>query len=152
METKYCRCCENDLTIDEFNKNKTKSDGLQVNCKTCQNKRQSNWYQNNKEKHRLTVKEYKATTKIEIYEKIRDYLLEHPCVKCGEDDLIVLEFDHLGDKIENISDMVSQGTNWNKIYAEIQKCQVLCANCHKRKTAEQFNHYKLKWNPAGVTK
>lgn len=66
------------------------------------------------------------------------YLLKHPCVDCGETDPIVLDFDHRPgwDKKFTI------GLNTNYCFAtlekEIKKCDVRCANCHRRKTAVQF--------------
>ena len=72
------------------------------------------------------------------------YLTTHPCVHCGETDPIVLEFDHLDQatKTANIARMVSQGLGTAKIQAEIDKCQVLCCNCHRRRTVLQMGHYK----------
>lgn len=72
-----------------------------------------------------------------------DFLLEHPCVHCGESDPIVLEFDHIDSslKLMTVSRMVSGSTySWSKIQEEIDKCQVLCANCHRRKTYTQLGH------------
>lgn len=72
-----------------------------------------------------------------------DYLLEHPCVDCGESDPIVLEFDHVrGEKIINISNAVGHGWGREKILAEIEKCDVRCANCHRRKTHSRSNWFK----------
>jgi mono/diheme cytochrome c family protein len=68
------------------------------------------------------------------------YLREHPCVDCGEPDIVVLEFDHLRDKVANISQMVGSGVRWERIAAEIEKCEVVCANCHRRRTARAFGY------------
>jgi hypothetical protein len=62
-------------------------------------------------------------------------------VDCGESDPIVLDFDHVcGTKILEISRMI-RGYAWAAIWAEIQKCEVRCANCHRRKTSKQFGYY-----------
>ena len=71
-----------------------------------------------------------------------EYLSTHPCVSCGEDDIVVLEFDHLHSKSSNISKMMSDICKWDVILIEIEKCQVLCANCHRRKTSKQLNYYR----------
>jgi hypothetical protein len=62
-----------------------------------------------------------------------NYLRTHPCVDCGEGNPIVLEFDHVrGKKRFNIS----QGKQkcWEDLLAEVEKCDIRCANCHKLKT------------------
>jgi hypothetical protein len=67
-----------------------------------------------------------------------DYLLTHPCVDCGEVDPVVLEFDHVrGEKVAALSDMAKRQFSLAKLDAEIAKCEVRCANCHKRKTARE---------------
>ncbi len=58
-----------------------------------------------------------------------------PCVDCGESNPVVLEFDHVcGEKHHNISDMVNQSYCIDTIKKEIRKCEVRCANCHRKKT------------------
>jgi 5-methylcytosine-specific restriction endonuclease McrA len=71
------------------------------------------------------------------------YLASHPCVVCGEPDIVVLEFDHLHDKTANISDLIHQNVPLKRLIEEIEKCQVLCANCHRKKTANSFGSYRL---------
>lgn len=72
--------------------------------------------------------------------KVIDYLRTHPCVDCGEDDVIVLEFDHVrGKKKRTVASMLVQGYSFEKILLEIAKCDVRCANCHRRKTAKKGN-------------
>jgi hypothetical protein len=63
-----------------------------------------------------------------------EYLREHSCVDCGEDDVMVLEFDHLGDKEFNISGGL-RDRSLAALIAEMAKCEVVCANCHRRRTA-----------------
>lgn len=75
-----------------------------------------------------------------------EYLSSHPCVGCGELDPIVLEFNHLGDdKLMNISIAMGRAWSMEKLMEEISKCEVLCANCHRRKTAEQFGYWILNY-------
>lgn len=74
--------------------------------------------------------------------KCLEYLKNHPCIDCGESDPIVLEFDHLGDKKYNIGTAVSGShRSWELILQEIQKCEVRCANCHRKKTAERAGNW-----------
>lgn len=92
-------------------------------------------YQNNKEKRLQQSK-----MRIERNAKwIFEYLLENPCIKCGEWNPVRLEFDHFKDKVAPVSILVLNGAALKKIQTEVEKCQVLCANCHREKTAREFN-------------
>jgi hypothetical protein len=63
------------------------------------------------------------------------YLRTHPCVDCGEPDLLVLEFDHVrGQKIECVRVVASRPSSLAALQAEVAKCEVRCANCHTRVT------------------
>jgi cytochrome c len=77
-------------------------------------------------------KAYSAQRFAKLKRFVRDYLLSHPCVDCGETDPVVLQFDHLGDKVMNVSMMRARRYKEASIAAEIAKCEVRCANCHLR--------------------
>ncbi len=91
-------------------------------------------YQANKQRYI----EQAAASKRKIRLARTRYLIEffgsNPCVDCGEADPIVLEFDHLGDKLFGIGQVLERRT-WNSILEEMAKCEVVCANCHRRRTA-----------------
>ena len=74
---------------------------------------------------------------------IYNYLLKLGCVDCNESDPIVLEFDHINpnNKKYNISNMMNKSIK--DIDLEIAKCEVVCANCHRRRTAKQQGWYKF---------
>ena len=65
-----------------------------------------------------------------------EFFREHPCTDCGETDPIVLEFDHLGDKEFGIAAGL-RTRNWQDVLREIDKCEVVCANCHRRRTVRR---------------
>jgi 5-methylcytosine-specific restriction endonuclease McrA len=81
-------------------------------------------------------------------QKIGEYLSTHPCVDCGESDILVLQFDHVrGTK----SFMISDGLNSNglaRVMKEIEKCDVRCANCHIRKTTLERDYVPHKMRKA----
>lgn len=77
--------------------------------------------------------------------RLRAYLREHPCTDCGEWDIAVLEFDHLRDKTANVSRMV-RSASWERVLEEIAKCEVVCANCHRRRTARRAGYHS--WEDA----
>jgi hypothetical protein len=69
-------------------------------------------------------------------EYVYSYLATHFCVDCGENDPIVLEFDHVrGVKTCSVSDLLGKSAGLAKVQEEVGKCVVRCANCHRRKTA-----------------
>jgi hypothetical protein len=70
--------------------------------------------------------------------------LKTGCIECGESDILVLEFDHLDEysKTSGISQLRKTGLT-AKLVEELHKCVVLCANCHKRRTAKQFGSWRL---------
>lgn len=69
---------------------------------------------------------------------LHEYLRSHPCVDCGQKDIITLEFDHIDPttKTMPVGSMVGR-RSWSTVLAEIRKCEVRCANCHRRRTARQ---------------
>lgn len=139
---KKCRCCNIEKEFAEFRPNKSKSDGHQSYCKSCDKEKQAIWYQQNKEKCKAKSKISNKKRGNECRLFLLEYLKTHPCQTCGETDPVVLEFDHVDKKTKGISQLLLNG-KLEAIKKEILKCQVLCANCHKRKTAKDFNWYKL---------
>jgi hypothetical protein len=65
-----------------------------------------------------------------------EYFRTHPCTDCGERDPVVLEFDHLSGKLFAIGQALPY-RSWQSILDEIAKCEVVCANCHRRRTARR---------------
>lgn len=64
---------------------------------------------------------------------VKAYLLEHSCIDCQEADIVVLDFDHVrGRKKHNVADMLNNNSLVS-LKKEIAKCEVRCANCHRRK-------------------
>ena len=139
METKRCVTCKKELSLDSFNKNKSRKDGLQGKCRECSRVHTRNYYNNNIEVQRAkTIARNKATQE-KLYKLVHDYLSDNPC-PCGESDPVVLDFHHLdqNSKIKEISTMIRNCNSWVKIQEEISKCEVLCCNCHRRETAKQL--------------
>lgn len=140
VATKRCPVCELDLDVGKFYKHKNRSDGLQPQCKKCQGKYQNKNYKVSS-KRRASIRQSAKTRRLAHIEVVTAYLREHPCVDCGENDPEVLEFDHVrGEKITEIAKLVSHGYSWALIEAEIAKCDVRCANCHRRKTRRDLKN------------
>lgn len=137
---KTCSKCREAKPLSAFNKRKEGTQGVGSWCKLCHSAY-------DKARNLAADKSVKAKQNAALREAKRPlmlaYLKEHPCVVCGEDDPIVLEFDHRDPETKsfNVARMMSSHS-WPKILAEIKKCDVLCANCHRRKTARQRGWWK----------
>ncbi len=139
---KLCSECKAILPLINFYFRSRASGRRHSMCKGCCKVYARSHYRDNprqySEYHRLNDARYRARNR----QIVSAYLESHPCVDCGEVDPIVLEFDHVhGDKHGNLSEMVSSGFSQRRISDEIEKCEVRCANCHRRKTAVQFKWF-----------
>lgn len=142
---KVCSKCGYDypapLSI-HFSKKSDTADGLQFSCKKCHSQYLKSHYNENKSYYKDKAHVRNKEIRITNLQFVMDYLKEHPCVDCGEKDPLVLEFDHLRDKTKEISRMVRDSVSVEVISKEIEKCEVRCCNCHRRKTIVQFGWYK----------
>lgn len=138
-----CVHCKKMKNIDDFswsNKNK----GIRNNrCKECQKVYSRAHYVKNKKDYLDTQRISRDRNK----EFICNYLKNHPCVDCGENNIIVLQFDHI-DPLEK-EDLVTKGINdkWSieKIKKEIDKCDIRCANCHLKRHARENHNYRYEY-------
>jgi CO dehydrogenase/acetyl-CoA synthase beta subunit len=97
-------------------------------------------YAKHRDKVIANAKEHSKAARNRIRTHINTHLKANPCVDCGETDIVVLEFDHIGGagtKHFNISDATRHGYSMKKLTEEIAKCEVRCANCHRKKTYER---------------
>ncbi len=140
MKKKLCTKCGKTRLLRSFNKNKSRTDGLQTKCKSCDRTRAKKYFQDNKEAQMPNILKNKLKRKIRNKSFVNEYLRTHPCVDCGNTDLRVLEFDHQRDKINGVGKLVSGGQSLQLVKQEIEKCLVRCANCHRIKTATDFNY------------
>ena len=104
------------------------------------------WYARNREKRRKQLAYYDEKNRERNRKFVCDYLTEHPCVDCGESDILVLEFDHRnGNKDKAVAVGVQARWGLERLAAEIAKCDVRCANCHRRKTMREAGHYRISY-------
>lgn len=82
------------------------------------------------------AKEHRANVKLRRAEARRfvsEFKADVGCARCAEKDPACLDFHHAhGEKEKEVSKGVEYGWSKEKILAEIQKCEVLCANCHRK--------------------
>jgi len=136
---KKCTKCLKNRPLNDYHWD-NKSKGYRASrCKDCIANYKKECYQENKEYYKNKYQKWSAQGRQYVW----NYLLDHPCVDCGEEDRIVLEFDHIDPSKKRRGIATLRGhSSLDKLKAEMKKCEVRCANCHRRKTAHQFGHYK----------
>ena len=92
-------------------------------------------YQQNKVVMIERAKKRRDSLKEELYLLIRGLKNNTPCTDCGKQyPYYVMQFDHVrGNKMFNIADN-NQWWSKNRVLAEIEKCEIVCANCHAERT------------------
>lgn len=104
-------------------------------------------YEANKAKYLERSKQSKARNVAQKESYVQDVLCTTACQDCGENDPVVLEFDHRdGRETKNASSplrLAHYGASWEKIKQEIALCDVVCANCHTRRTAQRAGWPRL---------
>jgi hypothetical protein len=140
---KRCARCGEDKPESEFgwkNKERTR---LHSYCKPCVRANSKAHYEANPRKVIARSRRRNRLLRAERASAIVEYLNAHPCVDCGEADPLVLEFDHRRDKEFTIGrDWITRP--WAAVLAEIEKCEVRCANCHRRRTAQTRGYLRLR--------
>ena len=113
---------------------------VQSRCRSCSRA----WYEARRDGHIVVSARRNAALRAELEAKLAAYFAEHPCVDCGERDIRCLEFDHRdrSTKTANIAGLLRLVVSWKVICQEIAKCDVRCANCHRRRTAAQVNSWR----------
>lgn len=131
-----CGKCKIEKSFSEFNKkDKTR---LQDKCRNCQKEYYKKYYQeNSKEKERILTNN--KNKKELLYKQVAEIKESSPCVDCGNYfPACCMDFDHIYDnKINNVSAMIGQLRSWKTISEEINKCELVCANCHRIRTRDR---------------
>lgn len=127
---KTCNDCKIEKEDLAFNKN-------QRICRKCQNARYRKTYHKNHDKYKH--RNLDRRTKFKEYAK--SLLADKKCQHCGEDDPITFDYHHIDPKQKEISisrfinNMYPNEANKKKLHDEIEKCIILCSNCHRKEHA-----------------
>lgn len=137
---KTCATCHDSKPFEEFNIRRSAADGRQPRCRDCCKA----WYVANSVQHKVAVAGRNKRHRRDVQRWLAVYLREHPCLDCDQDDIRCLDFDHRpGEvKVMEIGKLIRYSASLAKIQLEIQKCDVRCANCHRRRTAERAGYWR----------
>lgn len=99
------------------------------------------YYHRNKEKEKARITKTNKIRKDLIREWLDDYKSNKKCLRCDESHIGCLEFHHRDPKFKEveIAQAVRIGWSIERIKEEIEKCDILCANCHRKLHWEERN-------------
>lgn len=125
---KRCSKCKQVYPLSNFRSAKTNT-GVISACKPCDDVYKKEWHRNRS---------------IEIKKWIYKYQKDHPCVDCGESDVLSLDFDHIkGRKRYNIAHaFMIKNMTVAKLKTEVAKCEIRCGKCHRIRTHKVTNSWK----------
>jgi hypothetical protein len=137
MNTIYCPTCETDKNPDDFAYRNKAKNIRQRECRVCFADTRKKSYHKNKQYY-IDKNNRIRKRNVEWY---RNYKSTLSCIKCGEDHPACLDFHHRdsNEKESEISLMVNDSVSIDTIKSEIEKCDVLCSNCHRK------HHYNEKY-------
>ena len=145
MAQKQCNHCLEWKDEEEFSW-RWKNLGIRNKaCKKCMVEFNRRYYQGEEgERHLQQVKARTDAARAAAKEYVYQYLLTHPCQHCGESDPRVLEFHHRhpNEKDMDITQIMSGGYSLERLMNELAKCDVLCANCHRKVTGEERGWFR----------
>jgi hypothetical protein len=122
-----CKRCEQTLPLEAFNRYK---DGYQWWCRECFKA----YFRERGSLHLEQVGAARDARRERAHRHVLAQLENTSCADCGETDVVVLEFDHVDEKTGEVGALVTSSTRIDLIDLEIAKCEVVCCNCHRRRT------------------
>lgn len=132
MKTKVCTTCNEPKpdTLEFFSRMSKDSKEFRGSCKGCQNKNLRRWQKANPE----NIKISRTKTNVAI-KALSDRLKSAPCTDCGKTyPPCVMDWDHVrGEKLYNPGNMLHKCMT-AKYLIEIEKCELVCSNCHRIRT------------------
>lgn len=155
---KRCTGCGETKPLEEFHRHAGRRDGYSSRCKQCaaeyarsdaakETQRKYNasgkrkavktrYYENHRERLREVWRADQARRRDELGRWLDEIKLAAGCTDCGyADHPRALDFDHIGtDKLGDVGRMVHNRIARAVILAEMAKCEVVCANCHRIRT------------------
>ena len=131
-----CGTCKKEKPEGEFPLRKERKRGRSYKCRDCKSAYNKIWYEKNKKKHRKNVLENNRKNRKSIIDYVNK-VKSVPCKDCDKKyDPVCMDFDHLdpSEKVAAIAVMVRNNLSIDTIKKEIEKCEVVCANCHRLRT------------------
>ncbi len=132
-----CGRCAEQLPRSSFNRY---GGDLQHWCRECFKEYQ----RTRRDLNRVQVAAATARRRKRAQAQVRVYLTDRECLDCDERDPVVLEFDHVSPgKTGTVSELTYRGADEERLAAELARCDVVCASCHRLRTATRANTFRV---------
>lgn len=128
---KICFKCKRLLPLTSFKKHSKRKDGLQADCIGCQAAYRREHYKKNSAAYKIRARVRNTNTRAINVAKMKALKDTLKCNRCAENHPSCLQFHHRDPSIKEyaVSQMIGSYT-WEAIEKEMEKCEVLCSNCH----------------------
>lgn len=138
MEKKICKSCGIQKDLDQFSFRNKSHGKRRADCKVCFGKLRQNHYQLHKKIYKKRSRDRSRALALENLSLVRELKAKTPCTDCGHNyPYYVMDFDHK-DRAQKkflLSSLSrSRNTTRTTLLKEIAKCDIVCANCHRKRT------------------
>jgi hypothetical protein len=140
--SKLCKKCNITKPVSDFYQSRSKQDGLHYCCIPCDIERKRKYNQRPEVKRR-NRKRYQTRREVVILPRVQILSTLKTGVSCTDClqnyPTVCMDFDHVrGDKQFLIAHWPHL-TKWTErdLHSELDKCELVCANCHRIRTAER---------------
>lgn len=124
---KTCNLCGETKLISEFPPNKQCKYGVTGTCRICYNVKTKQWYRDNKKRRQQKANERNRYRKLKVVNHFGN-----KCFDCKQSfPQYVYEFHHLDPTQKDWNPSQSLSHSEERMWLELNKCIMLCANCHK---------------------
>ena len=127
-----CNGCGRILLASDFHRGQSR-------CKECRRE----YIRKRGDLHRRQSRRARDKRRADARAYILEILQSGVCADCGSDDAAVLEFDHVGPKRMEVGKLVREAYRLERIKAEIANCELVCANCHRRRTCTRVRSWRV---------
>lgn len=124
---KICTKCLGEKPLSAFAFRNKAQGTYASNCKQCQKGAKDSHYRRNKAAY---IAKSRAR-RIEYNARWREFKSGLSCSECGQNHPATLDFHHPDRKEHSVSDLLRGEVGWDKLMDEVEKCIVLCSNCHR---------------------
>lgn len=136
-EIKFCFRCKTSKQIDKFCLRTLSKDGRSAYCRDCQKTYSAIWLKNHRKQQTDYVRERNRKIKL-----IGIEYLGGKCARCGQQfPAYVYDFHHRNPKEKEGAPALLMHRTWEKVKKELDKCALLCTNCHRIVHAENIAEF-----------